>query len=126
FSSNRWDGRRHARLVSEDLALFPQRAHFTAQAAHLLLLVRGQAIRAATLVPRGLYDPVPDGVGRGLELAREPLGRLPDTRQLDEPVPELSCIWSTCPGHGDLLPSSEDRCPPNRGNSTSHRNRASQ
>jgi hypothetical protein len=42
---------------------------------------------------------------------------LPPAHELHEPAPELSGIRSTCPGHGDLLPSSEDRCPPNRGNS---------
>src|SRR5262249_17942072 len=75
------------------------------------------AIPAAALVPRGLHHPVPDGVGRGLELARQLLGALPAAHQLNQPVAELCRIRSTGPRHWDLLPPSEDRCPPNRVNS---------
>src|SRR4029450_9791771 len=70
------------------------------------------------LVTGGLHYPVPDGIGRGLELPCQLLGRLPAAHQLYEPVPELGRVCTTCLGHGDLLASSEDRCPPNRGNST--------
>src|SRR4029450_408997 len=66
------------------------------------------------LVTGGLHYPVPDGIGRGLELPCQLLGRLPAAHQLYEPVPELGRVCTTCLGHGDLLPSSEDRCPPNR------------
>src|SRR4029434_5561048 len=75
------------------------------------------ALGARTLVTGGLHYPVRDGIGRGLELPCQLLGRLPAAHQLYEPVPELGRVCTTCLGHGDLLASSEDRCPPNRVNS---------
>jgi hypothetical protein len=69
--------RRRAGLLSEPgrgfyqyLALFIQYPILPAQPIEFLAFARGQAVAAQTFIERGLLDPLPDGLGGGLELAR--------------------------------------------------------
>src|SRR5882762_3925453 len=98
--------RRRRGLLSEPgrgfcqyLALFAQHAVLTPQPGEFLTLGGGQAIAAQTLIECGLFDPFPNGVGRGLELARQLVDAAPGTRQLDNPAPILRSIWLMCAWH---------------------------
>ena len=59
---------------------------------HLLTLPGTQAVGALAGVPAGLRHPIPDGLGRRLELPRQSLRRAPRPDQLDHLPAELRRI----------------------------------
>src|SRR6266545_827467 len=67
--------------------------------AHLLTLLGREAIRALASIERGLLHPVPDRLGRGLELPAQLLRRPSLPHQLNEPRPKLWRVRSMALRH---------------------------
>src|SRR5207247_7086710 len=79
--------------------LLAERAILPPQPAHFVLLGRRQAVPAVPLITVGLAHPVPDALGRRLELPSELLGRPSFANQLDDALPELRWVRPTALRH---------------------------
>ena len=74
------------------------------QTSKLLAFGRGQPVLATALVQISLFEPIPDGLRRGLELAGQFLGAAASSNQLDDLLPVFRRIrWMRSP-HRGLLP----------------------
>jgi hypothetical protein len=76
------------------LSHFTQHAVLPAQPIEFLAFARGQAVATQTVIERGLLNPRADGLGRGLELARQLVDATAGARRLDEAPPLFRRIWS--------------------------------
>jgi hypothetical protein len=57
------------------------------QTSKLLAFRSGQPVLATALVKIGVLEPIPDGLGRGLELAGQLLGTAASSNELDDLLP---------------------------------------
>ena len=63
----------------------------------LLTISAGQTILTAAFVSIGLAHPIPDRLGRWLELPRQLLRRAASTDQIDHLLPELRRLYWAAP-----------------------------
>lgn len=73
----------------QDLPFFAELLHLAAQLTEFLQLGAGQTVVALAPVAIGLRHPVPDGLGRRLELPRQRLRADPGPDHLDHPATVL-------------------------------------
>jgi hypothetical protein len=78
------------------LALFRQHAVPPAQPIELFAFTRGRAVAAQTFIQRGLFGPLTDVLGRGIELARQLVDAAAGARQFDESPSVFRRIWLMC------------------------------